>query len=547
MTGEARASTETTDLTSIGRYGLALELASGGMATVYLACVRGPGGFEKHVALKRIHKHLASKQQYVEMFLDEARIASRITHPNVCSVLDFGEIDGEYFIVMEYLLGETLNDVLRKVLTTEKPDAWIHMLVHVMVQACEGLHAAHELRNAEGDLLDVVHRDVSPQNLFVGYDGMLRVVDFGIAKAADRVHETESGALKGKWAYMAPEQIREGQVDRRTDVYALGVVLWEALTLRRLFRRKTNAETMYAVLEGKAPPPSSLNGAVPPELDAVVARALAADPEQRYPDARSLGRDLRALESPIVDAGTVSHWMAEAFAEEKKRKRGIMHMARRGAVRETADVPPTVAALQPSSSRTSMWIALALLVVVGVGGGAWAMTQMLGASDETPALATEPETAAHAGSETQTAADNSSTTETETATQTATETATATETETATATEAQTETETQTETQAEMQAARPTKRRHVRTMQTMQTMQTMEVATEATGRGEVVVITPGGWANVYHRRRLLGATPLRTQLPAGSQTIELRMFGEPPSIRKRVNVERDGTTRVIHR
>ena len=194
----------------IGRYELCFELASGGMASVHLARVEGNPGFEKLVALKRIHPHLACEPEYIEMFLDEARIASRITHSNVCSVFDFGEADGEYFIAMEYLVGEPLSRVHRRVLADldQRSSPLLPMrMARIIAQACEGLHAAHELADGDGESLHVVHRDVSAENLFVTYDGATQVVDFGIAHARQRVHHTEAGQVKGTFPYMAPEQI----------------------------------------------------------------------------------------------------------------------------------------------------------------------------------------------------------------------------------------------------------------------------------------------------------------------------------------------------
>ncbi|MGB5285475.1 MAG: serine/threonine-protein kinase, partial [Polyangiales bacterium] len=241
----------------IGRYELCFELASGGMASVHLARAHGDPGFEKLVALKRIHPHLACEQEYVEMFLDEARIASRITHSNVCSVFDFGEADGEYFIAMEYLVGEPLSRIHRRVLADvdQRDSPLLPMrMARIIAQACEGLHAAHELTDADGESLRVVHRDVSAENLFVTYDGATQVVDFGIAHARQRVHSTEAGQVKGTFPYMAPEQMTSAVVDRRVDVWALGAVLWELLTLRKLFLRETDVNTMYAVLSGEIQP-----------------------------------------------------------------------------------------------------------------------------------------------------------------------------------------------------------------------------------------------------------------------------------------------------
>ncbi len=323
----------------IGRYQLCFELASGGMASVYLARAEGAPGFQKLVALKRIHAHLADEKEYVEMFLDEARIASRITHANVCSVFDFGEADGEYFIAMEYLVGESLSRVHRRVVANADQRTSTLLparMARVIAQACEGLHAAHELTDADGESLHVVHRDVSAENLFVTYDGATQVVDFGIAHASQRVHQTEAGQVKGTFPYMAPEQMTAAVVDRRVDVWALGAVLWELLTLRRLFLRDTDVNTMYAVLSGEIRPPSHHRSDVPPELDAIVLKALQRSPDERWQTAREMGKALQrflANQEDLVGPAEIADWMAELFPAGESRKRQLMEIAR------TSDAP----------------------------------------------------------------------------------------------------------------------------------------------------------------------------------------------------------------
>ena len=335
---------------TIGRYRLCFQLASGGMASVYLARTEGSPGFQKLVALKRIHPHLASEKEYVDMFLDEARIASSITHPNVCSVFDFGEADGEYFIAMEYLRGEPLSRVQRRVVVNldqrTAPELPARMAT-IIAQACEGLHAAHELKDARGESLDVVHRDVSAENLFVTYDGTAQVVDFGLARARRRLHQTEAGQVKGTFPYMAPEQMTAAAVDRRVDIWALGVVLWELLTLRRLFLQDSDVNTMYAVLSSEIQPPSAFRAEIPAELDEIVLRALRRNPAERWQSAREMGRALRRMlsrqDTPIGPA-EVAEWMAELFPEGESRKRRLMEIAEtgEGLVDETQPRDPTV-------------------------------------------------------------------------------------------------------------------------------------------------------------------------------------------------------------
>ncbi len=329
----------------IGRYELCFELASGGMASVYLARAAGAPGFQKLVALKRIHAHLAKEKEYVEMFLDEARIASRITHANVCSVFDFGEVNGEYFIAMEYLVGEPLSRVHRRVVANaeERSSPLLpSRMARIIAQAAEGLHAAHELNDADGQSLNVVHRDVSAENLFVTYDGDTQVVDFGIAHARQRVHHTEAGQVKGTFPYMAPEQMTAAVVDRRVDVWALGAVLWELLTLRRLFLRDTDVNTMYAVLSGEIRPPSEHRSDVPPELDEIVLKALQRNPDERWQSAREMGKALRrflAKQEELVGPAEIAEWMAELFPNGEARKHHLMEIARTSPDQIAADSP----------------------------------------------------------------------------------------------------------------------------------------------------------------------------------------------------------------
>jgi serine/threonine-protein kinase len=322
----------------LGRYRVMRDLAAGGMARVYLAVV---DGLDKLVALKVIHPNLAQEESFVRMFLDEARIASSICHRNVCSVFDFGEQDGYYFIAMEYLAGQTLREVMLRLrgASPEERERYVGYVTYVIAEACEGLHAAHETLGHDERPLEIVHRDVSPHNLFITYDGNVSVVDFGIARAANRLQQTATGMIKGKFSYMAPEQVRQGDVDRRADVWSLGVCLWECLTRQRLFQRATQAETLMSVLADPIRPPSQIDPRLPPELDAVVMRALNRDLRERYASARELGRDLAAFcrgSELAVGPLELELWMGQLFADEITRKKRLVRLAREGAPETTA-------------------------------------------------------------------------------------------------------------------------------------------------------------------------------------------------------------------
>ena len=319
----------------LGRYRLCARIAGGGMGAVYLARVEGPVGFDKLLALKIIHSHLAEDEEFIRMFLDEARIASRITHPNVCSVFDFGVEAGTYFIAMEYLLGETVGHIVKTVAkraTEDPPDVGLAGYWCVIAaQAAEGLHAAHELRGPSGEPLGVVHRDVSPSNLFVGYDGHVQVMDFGIARAAGRLHVTQAGAIKGKLAYMAPEQLKRLEPDRRVDVWALGVVLWEMLTQQRLFRRDSEMDTMAAVATAPIEPPSALVPGLPARIDEVVLKALARERDERYPTARALARDLHRAVATLpepVGVSDLADFLESTFASQRAERLSLVERAR---------------------------------------------------------------------------------------------------------------------------------------------------------------------------------------------------------------------------
>jgi serine/threonine-protein kinase len=308
-----------------GRYLLYDSIASGGMASVHLGRAVGTGGFARLVAVKRLHAHIASDPEFVEMFLDEARLASRIHHPNVVATIDVVTHEGQLLLVMEHVLGESWWHLARAARERGEPLP-VDVVAAVVSGLLSGLHAAHEARSEAGEPLEIVHRDVSPQNLLVGVDGVPRVVDFGIAKAVSRAQSTRDGALKGKLAYMAPEQIRREAVTRRADVYAAGIVLWESLANRRLFAADDAAAVIAAVLEGGVPAPSSLRADVPAALDGVVLRAVAVDPSERYATALEFARALEAAVTP-AGARAVADCVSSLAAVALEQRRRLVAMA----------------------------------------------------------------------------------------------------------------------------------------------------------------------------------------------------------------------------
>jgi serine/threonine-protein kinase len=273
------------------RYRVIKRLASGGMAEVFVAESAGIEGFRKQVAIKRVLPQLSKKEQFIAMFLDEARLSAHLSHSNVVSVFDIGVGDGTYFIVMEYVDGADLKAVVDY---AKKASAVIPVeaAVYVATRICQGLAYAHELKDREGKPLQIIHRDITPANVLITRYGEVKIVDFGLAKASSQLAESDQGVIKGKFGYLAPETVLEKPVDQRVDVFAVGIILWEMLAGRRLFLGDTDFQTVRLVRDAVVPPLPPINRAVPPELDELVRRALARDPDSRYLNARDLGHDL---------------------------------------------------------------------------------------------------------------------------------------------------------------------------------------------------------------------------------------------------------------
>ncbi|CAN5869187.1 hypothetical protein BH11MYX2_BH11MYX2_27560 [soil metagenome] len=319
----------------LGRYELLATIGAGGMASVILARQRGPAGFEKVVVIKIVHPHMANDAVAVNMLLDEARLAAQIDHPNVVHTYELGEAYGTFYIVMEYLAGESLAQVQKEARLRQQPMSPL-LAAKIVGDAAEGLHFAHELADYNGNHLGIVHRDVSPGNIVVQYNGVVKVVDFGIAKAHGRVTSTQEGELKGKYGYMAPEQIKNEPMDKRSDVFSLGVVLWESLAQRRLFYADNVAATLMQILTADRVPPSHFFPQIPHALDVTCLRALAPNPNDRF---ASIAEMKQAIDDAVWQAriGTreVETYMNNLYAERMSTRKGLLARATAGALSPT--------------------------------------------------------------------------------------------------------------------------------------------------------------------------------------------------------------------
>src|SRR5687767_4001760 len=276
------------------RYRVIEKIASGGMAEVFRAESAGLEGFKKTVAIKRVLPHLSEKKQFIGMFLDEARVSAQLSHSNCVQVFDIGVGDNTYFIVMEFVDGDDLKAVIehQKRLGRSMPPEEACL---ICVRICEGLSYAHELIDAKGENLHIVHRDMSPPNVLITRYGEVKIVDFGLAKANSQLERSEPGIIKGKFSYLSPEAAEGQPVDARTDVFAVGIILWEMLAGRRLFLGDSDLETVRMVQRAEIPPLREFNPKVPAELERVLARGLAREPAKRYQTAREFGRDLNQI------------------------------------------------------------------------------------------------------------------------------------------------------------------------------------------------------------------------------------------------------------
>jgi eukaryotic-like serine/threonine-protein kinase len=323
------------ELQTRGRYQICMELASGGMGTVYLALYRGVDGFERVVALKRMHPELARQAHFVEMFFDEAQALARVQHPNVCALLDLGTFDDSYFLAMDYLEGEPLSSVFSALSTSpamQNGERLPYLIARVFARLCDGLHAVHQTCDERGELLNLVHCDISPHNLFVLYDGTVRLMDFGAARAKrGMLHQERPGMARGKLPYMAPEQLDGVEPDLRFDIWSIGVTMWELLTGMALFEGRTVKAIVEEVKSRRIPLASDNNKHVPTQLAKIVERALLRDPNKRYASARELSSELETFLSDAgecVPAAEVATWLEALFGRRASERHKMRATAR---------------------------------------------------------------------------------------------------------------------------------------------------------------------------------------------------------------------------
>ncbi len=314
-----------------GKYTLIRKVAAGGMAELYLALHKSVAGFEKLVAVKRVLPHLAEDEAFVQMLLQEARVAAQLDHPNIAHIFDVGVHQGEYYIAMEFVHGEDLRSIVRQMKKKEVTSFPLEHTLAIVLGCCAGLAYAHEKKDLDGEPLHIVHRDVSPQNILVTFTGDVKLVDFGIAKVGAQMEDTGSGKIKGKIPYMSPEQARGGDIDHRSDIFSLGVILFELSTGRRLFRGRNEMDTIRLITESTYPRPREFNPHLPEALEAIILKALEKDPERRYASAHAMQADLEAFvrEHQIpVSPLSLGQWMQTLFEEKLAQQKKLLQEGR---------------------------------------------------------------------------------------------------------------------------------------------------------------------------------------------------------------------------
>lgn len=341
----------------VGKYRIVRRLATGGMAEIYLAQARGIQGFEKYVVLKRILPQYAESETFVKLFLNEARVAATLDHPNIATVYDIGETDGMYFFTMEYLHGEDLGHLLRELVKRGERIPLEHALT-IGAGVAAGLHAAHEKRGPDGRPLGIVHRDVSPSNVVVTYDGGVKLVDFGVAKITANAELTKTGSVKGKLAYMSPEQCGNGAIDRRSDIFSLGVLLYELTTQTRLFKADSEAATLRMVLEARVPSPSTRVPGYPPELEQIIMKALARERDDRFASTREIQIALEQVargRGMLTSTASLGEWMVNTLGA--KTEPWLLSTMEFETLAKQADTDTSLKAIQQQIFRHSQQMA----------------------------------------------------------------------------------------------------------------------------------------------------------------------------------------------
>lgn len=338
--------------TRLGKYDLVARIAKGGMAEIYLARQRGMVGFSRLVVVKRILPHLAEETEFVSMFMEEARLAALINHQNVVQIFDVGQHEGSYFIAMEFIDGPSLGVISRTARRNRSPLPY-PIAAEIVAQACDGLHAAHQLQDEGGATMELVHRDVSPHNLMIARSGAVKLLDFGIAKAQDSSVHTHTGKIKGKYPYMSPEQCRGDPLDRRTDIFSLGIVFHELVVGVRLFKRSTDLMVLKAITEEPVPNPSELQPGIPSAIGAVIMRSLARDPADRYGTAEEMRRAVRRALQRLEVKGTakmLAAYLDANFAQLLETRAAALQQVL--SLEVGASAPPLVRGLDEGSVST---------------------------------------------------------------------------------------------------------------------------------------------------------------------------------------------------
>jgi serine/threonine-protein kinase len=392
----------------IGRYTLLAQIAEGGMGSVYAALMRGPADFSRLVAIKCVHTRWLDDPRLVTRFKNEIQLSARVLHPNVVQTLDVVETDGELFLVMDYADGVTLAALLSDLNRQSEPLAPSHA-VSIVTSVLRGLHAAHNARDETGRPLHIVHRDVSPQNIVIGRNGHVQLLDFGVAKVLEQSQHTAVGTMLGRIAYMAPEQLEGSSSSPCSDVFSVGVVLWECLVGKRLFQRGggSEGELIYSLLSQSIPRARSQRADVPPALDAALARALERNPEQRFQSADEFSRALETAAAPLVPPAALAALLLRASGSRLAARDALIQRTRQQALAALAPpaqrmelmkpaevVSVTTRAVRPVRSRNPRarwrWLAgAAVLCVAGVASVVWLRRSQTGATADEPSAANQ--------------------------------------------------------------------------------------------------------------------------------------------------------------